>query len=632
MSTLWRSTRASLSFLAVLWPLAISSGCAGQGAVSDAGTSSSVGGASGGSPATGGGAGVRNGSGGATGAGGSGAGAASGAGGPVTTGGSGGGGGRAGMAGGTAGATGGLSDGVAGTSGQGGEGGTAGAAGRTGGSGGGGSGGSSGEDPTAHLDELKRQFLGLQFGIWHHFGILTYTGTWAEANLPINDFNPGTTLNPQQWAAAAKSAGAKFGVLTTRHHDGFALWPSKASNFNVGHTTWYAQVGGQPTPNDKGDVVQQFVNGYRAEGLLPAFYYSIWDTTHPVSGQLTSEMVQYLTTQLTELMSNYGKIPLLIIDGWSWMMGHHAAEGWYIHNLVKSLQPDILIVDHEGLESPYDEDLVMYEEPRGVFAPAGNTWAAVQGQKINQHGGNDWFWKSNIQGYISVSDIVDTHINTLVPRYTNFILNCPPNNKGLVDDVVVTELAQVGSYRQAHPASVPPQLPTQGVQNSNPYFSVAASASSGTAGNAIDGSNDIGRYSIWQSSGSLPQWIQVDLGAVKSVGFLGYLPPYVAGSAWSSSSGNCSGTPCAVPGSSGLITSYEIDVSTDGTNFTKAATGTWPANGKIQGVSFGPVQARYVRLIALAVNAGSSAQATELEVGGPQTLTVVTPKTTDWGR
>lgn len=86
-----------------------------------------------------------------------------------------------------------------------------------------------------------------------------------------------------------------------------------------------------------------------------------------------------------------------------------------------------------------------------------------------------------------------------------------------------------------------------------------------------------------------------------------------------------------MPGSSGLITSYEIDVSTDGMNFTKAATGTWPPNGKIQGVSFAPVQARYVRLVALAVNSGSSAQATELEVGGPQTLTVVIPETTDWG-
>jgi alpha-L-fucosidase len=476
---------------------------------------------------------------------------------------------------------------------------------------------------TAHLDDLKRAFTQLQFGIWHHFGILTYTGTWAQANLPIDDFNPGTTLNPQQWAMAAKAAGAKFGVLTTRHHDGFALWPSKASDFNVGHISWL---------NGQGDVVKQFVDGYRAAGLLPAFYYSIWDTTHPVQGNLTPEMIQYLTTQLTELMSNYGPIPLLIIDGWSWMMGHRSAEAWYIHNLVKSLQPDILIVDHEGIQSPYDEDLVMYEEPRGVFAPAGNTWAAVQGQKVNQHGGNDWFWKSNITGYLTVPQIVDDHINTLVPRYTTFILNCPPNDKGLLDDAVVQLLGQVGTYRQTHPASAPAPLPTQGPQNSNPYFPVAATASSGTAASAIDGKNDIGRYAVWQSTGSLPQWIQIDLGSVKSAGFVGYLPGYEAGSAWNATTGNCSGTPCAVPSATGLITSYEVDVSTDGTTFTKAATGTWPANGKLQGASFGPVQARYVRLLALAVSAGTSAAATEIEVGGPQALKLATPTPADWGR
>ncbi len=98
-------------------------------------------------------------------------------------------------------------------------------------------------------------------------------------------------------------------------------------NFNVGHISWM---------NGQGDVVKQYVDGYRAEGLLPAFYYSIWDTTQPVNGNLDASQVQYLTTQLTELMSNYGPIPLLIIDGWSWMMGHHAAE-WLGtgNNLIK---------------------------------------------------------------------------------------------------------------------------------------------------------------------------------------------------------------------------------------------------------------------------------------------------------
>jgi len=477
-----------------------------------------------------------------------------------------------------------------------------------------GTGGAGGQDVTAHLDELKRSFLQMQFGIWHHYGILAYTGSWAQANLPIDDFDPGNTLNPQQWAQAAKAAGAKFGVLTTRHHDGFALWPSKASTFNVGHTTWYAQHGGQAPPNDKGDVVQQFVNGYRAEGLTPVFYYSIWDSTHPVSGDLSAEMVQYLTTQLTELLTSYGSIPFLIIDGWSWMMGHHAADYAYIHDLIKSLQPDILVVDHQGLQSPFEGDLVMYEEPKGVFAPADNTWAAVQGQKVNQSGGNDWFWSSNIGSFLSVSNIVDTHINALVSRHANFILNCPPNDKGLLDDSIVTLLGQVGQYRATHPASTPAPLPSQGPTNSNPYYVVSASASSGNAADAIDGKNDFGVYTVWQSTGgATPPWIQMDLGAVKPAAFVGYLPPY-AGSA---------------PATAGIITGYEIDASTDGVSFTKVASGSWPANGKLQAATFGPVSARYVRLIATAVSSGNAA-ATEVDVGGPQALTFTFPKPSDW--
>jgi alpha-L-fucosidase len=121
-------------------------------------------------------------------------------------------------------------------------------------------------------------------------------------------------------------------------------------------------------------------------------------------------------------------------------------------------------------------------------------------------------------GDLSVSSIVDDHINTLVPRYTTFILNCPPDNH------IVNVLKQVGTYRTTHPAKVSAPLPAQGVHNTNPYFPVSATASSGTAGDAIDGSNDIGRYAVWRSTGALPQWVQVDLGSSKAVGLVGYLP------------------------------------------------------------------------------------------------------------
>ena len=168
---------------------------------------------------------------------------------------------------------------------------------------------------------------------------------------------------------------------------------------------------------------------------------------------------------------------------------------------------------------------------------------------------------------------MDSHINVLVPRYTNFILNCPPNDKGLLDDAIVNELKDVGSYRQSHPAPVPADLPSQGVQNSNPYFPVAATASSGNAANAIDGRNDLGSYALWQSSGSLPQWVELDLGTMKPVAFVGYLPAFVPGSGFNAKNGHCTSTDCAVPATTGMITAYEIDVSSDGKSFSLTMLG-----------------------------------------------------------
>ena len=90
-----------------------------------------------------------------------------------------------------------------------------------------------------------------------HFGILTYTGSWSQANLPISMFNP-VNLNPGQWADAAVAAKMKYAVLTTRHHDGFALWPSAVGNFSVRNISWR---------NGQGDVVREFVDAFRARSL-----------------------------------------------------------------------------------------------------------------------------------------------------------------------------------------------------------------------------------------------------------------------------------------------------------------------------------------------------------------------------
>ncbi len=265
---------------------------------------------------------------------------------------------------------------------------------------------------------------------------------------------------------------------------------------------------------------------------------------------------------------------------------------------MKSLQPNILITDHDGLQVPFDEDVVMYEEPKGVFAPLGNVWAAGQDNKINATGGNDWFWAPNIGTLMTTATIVNTHLDVLGPSHTTFILNCPPNRQGLLDQAIVDRLAQVG--QAWHPAAVPP-LADQGIQNNHPYTPVSATATSGTAFSAIDGINDVRNYTVWQSSGSLPQSITLDLGAVKTVGFLGYVPPY----------SNTTGAATAA----GAITSYAVSVSKDGATFTRATTGTWPVDGSLQHATFGPADGRYVRLEALGASGGLPA-ATEITVGG----------------
>jgi hypothetical protein len=244
------------------------------------------------------------------------------------------------------------------------------------GSGGGAAGGSGAKT----LQQLQSDYVDLRFGMFMHFGILTFCGSqpgdpcpgsWAQANLAINNFAPSSKYNPSQWADTAVAAHMKFGVLTTRHHDGFALWPSAAGTFNVGHIPW---------KNGQGDVVKDYVNAFRSKGLAPGLYYSIYDSTEGIGNTetVTAAQMSYVTTQITELLTNYGPIPILVIDGWSWKTGHNKVAYQAIRELVKSLQPNCLITDHTHLVDPWEVDIVNFEEPAGAFAPANNTYAAAQ--------------------------------------------------------------------------------------------------------------------------------------------------------------------------------------------------------------------------------------------------------------
>jgi len=445
------------------------------------------------------------------------------------------------------------------------------------------------------LEDLQRSYVDLRFGMLIHFGILTYTGNWSDANLPIERFNP-TKLDATQWADAAVAAKMKYAILSVRHIDGFALWNTATTNFDVGAIGWR---------NGRGDVVREFVEAFRARGLKVGFLYSMWDATQGLGSNIvgntviTRPQIDYLKAQIRELLSNYGTISFMLFTGWSWQMGHSAVPYQEIRQLVKSLQPTSLVFDQTQLMNLWDVDGALYDETLSVTSPADNTLPSTQMQKINSTGGNNWFWDTDIGGWMTATDIVHTHLEILERRWTNFLLNCPPNRDGLLDAAMVATLAQVGTLWNPNLSRSP--LPAQGAQNDQPYTPVGASATSGIAANAIDGVNTYNSYTVWQTTGPQPQSITLDLGVVRpDVGILNYVPAYVGRE---------------VAETDGLITAYTILTSSDNTDFTVATTGSWPPNTAMKTAVFGPVAARYIRLVVRAAS-GTNASATEITVGG----------------
>jgi alpha-L-fucosidase len=358
-----------------------------------------------------------------------------------------------------------------------------------------------------------------------------------------------------------------------------------------------------------------FVDSMRAYGIIPCLYFSIWDQASGVPGPYNmrpdtlkwSKYKAFVTGQITELLGGtYGEIPFFVFDGYSWDVGHWAVPFEDIRGLIKKLQPNCLIMDHNGA-TPWDVDIEYFEEPLGITVPAGNTYPSCQGQTIS----GDWFWNSTAADSTQLKSIsvIVSHLTTEQPRYCNFVLNCPPNRTGQLDAAIVNRLAAVG--KAWSPDLTRADLPPAPPRLERPFTPITATATSNgaTAWYAIDNCNDgpASNHSqtIWTSSGALPQSVTLDLGRVRdSIDMLLYQPRR-----FGSTTGN--------------ITSYKIYVSTDNAAFTQVTTGTsaggtwgtWSGDSTIKWARFAQLSGRYVRLEASAVSGGTSAAVNTIVVG-----------------
>jgi len=289
------------------------------------------------------------------------------------------------------------------------------------------------------LQQLQQQFVDLRFGMFIHFNIPTYMNQdWADPEASPAIFNP-TKLNCDQWARAAKSANMSYGCLTTKHHSGFCIWDTKTTNYNVMHSPY------------KKDVVRQFVNAFRANGLKVMLYYSILDTHHKLRpNSITLADVAMIKGQITELLSNYGPIEALIIDGWDapWSrISYDDVPFEQIYRLVKKLQPNCVMMDLNGAKYPAEglfyTDIKTYEMGAGQrISKEHNTMPSLACLPLQKN----WFWKTTFpdEPTKSAVKLVNDDIIPLNNVNCNFILNVAPNRDGLFDDNALATLAEIG--------------------------------------------------------------------------------------------------------------------------------------------------------------------------------------------
>ena len=341
-----------------------------------------------------------------------------------------------------------------------------------------------------------------------------------------------------------------------------------------------------------------------------------------VNGRVPRAAIDFTFSQIKELLNNYGDIPFFVDDGWAWSEGHTIVPYQEFQDTLRKFGPNTLFSEHEGLFYPWHEDVIYYENSKGVWPPSNQKYASWLSNKM----GGAWYFLPSDAGKtpLAINNFISTYINVCDPVWCNVAPNLPPNREGLIQASYVAWLKQLG---QSWTPPARAQLPTQGPHMDYVITAVTATATSnaGSAENVMDGVSDGGfatyySQNLWSSSGALPQSATVDLGAAYyNIEMCSYLPKQIARQA-------------ADTDSSGVITGYRIYYSLDNTTFTQVTlnsgyNGTWTGDNTLKYAMFTPVHARYMRLQATAVRSGTVATISEVDFGGYTHKPTLTPGT-----
>ncbi len=318
-------------------------------------------------------------------------------------------------------------------------------------------------------------FVHDRFGMFIHFGLyaLPARHEWIKEREKISEekyqkyfdhFDPDM-MDARDWARQAKAAGMKYAVLTAKHHEGFCLFDSQYTDYKSTNT-----------PCGR-DLVREFVDAFRAEGLKVGFYYSLLDWHHPDfpidrkhprrldpdakeqdKGRDVRKYAQYMRNQVTELLTNYGKIDILWFDFsypagtgggdvFDWMQhgGGKGPEEWESEKmlaLIRKLQPHIILNDRLGipqdLVTPEQSNYNLFKIPQdenGNYA----TWETCQTFS------GSWGYYRDEASWKTPKMLVDMLIRS-VARGGNLIMNVGPTSRGYFDSRAEDALKAYGEW------------------------------------------------------------------------------------------------------------------------------------------------------------------------------------------
>ncbi len=302
------------------------------------------------------------------------------------------------------------------------------------------------DDQRPRPTDRQLRWQDYELGMFCHFGPNTFRDQeWGEGDDPPEVFAP-TDLDARQWAAAARAAGMRYLVFTTKHHDGFCLWPTGTTDYSVAASPWR---------DGRGDVVAEVADACREEGLALGFYCSPWDRHEPCYDDAPA-YDRHFARQWTELLTRYGDVAVVWLDGagskghvynWELIIGtirEHAPEAC----IFALGEPDFRWVGNEDGLAPYpcwntveapaqsNSGDLLFERYRESFPH----WLPAEcDARIRAN----WFWHPGDWGTLkSCERLVDIY-ECSVGRGANLLLNVGPDDRGLLPEPDVDRLLEM---------------------------------------------------------------------------------------------------------------------------------------------------------------------------------------------